>query len=120
VLFWAIVHWLLNAFAFWLAFRALGIETPYTAALFVQGIIVAFVSIPSTPGFAGVFEAGGKVGLAAYGISAAASAAWALTFHVVSYIPITLIGAWYLTRAGITYGEIRSIDGQGVPDGAAP
>lgn len=120
VLFWAVLHWMINAFAFWLAFRALGIYAPYSAALFVQGIIVAFVSIPSTPGFAGVFEAGGKVGLAAYGIPASAAAAWALTFHVVSYIPITLIGAWYLTRAGITYGEIRAIDGAGAPAGAGP
>jgi glycosyltransferase 2 family protein len=120
VLFWAVLHWMINAFAFWLAFRALRIDAPYTAALFVQGIIVAFVSIPSTPGFAGLFESGGRVGMAAFGIPASAAAAWALTFHVVSYIPITLIGAWYLTRAGITYGEIRAIDGESAQAGAAP
>jgi glycosyltransferase 2 family protein len=120
VLFWAVLHWLINAFAFWLAFRALRINAPFSAALFVQGIVVLFVSIPSTPGFVGLFESGGRVGLAAFGIPASAAAAWALTFHVVSYIPITLIGAWYLTRAGITYGEIRSIDGQSTPAGAAP
>ena len=119
VLFWAVLHWMINAFAFWLAFRALRIDAPYTAALFVQGIIVAFVSIPSTPGFAGLFESGGRVGMAAFGIPASAAAAWALTFHVVSYIPITLIGAWYLTRAGITYGEIRAIDGESAEAGAA-
>lgn len=108
VLFWAVLMWVLNALAFWLAFRALHIATPFSAALFVQGIIVAFVSIPSTPGFAGLFESGARVGLAAYGIAASAAATWAIAFHVVSYIPITLIGAWYLTRAGITYGEIRA------------
>lgn len=112
VLFWAVVHWMINALAFWLAFRALHIDAPYSAALFVQGVIVAFVSIPSTPGFAGLFESGGRVGMAAFGIPASAAAAWALTFHVVSYIPITLIGAWYLTRAGISYGDIRAIDGE--------
>jgi len=120
VLFWALVMWLLNAFAFWLAFLALHIAAPFSAALFVQGIIVAFVSIPSTPGFAGVFEAGGKVGLAAYNVSAGAAASWAIAFHVVSYIPITVIGAWYLTRAGITYGEIRAAGEQGhAPDTVA-
>ncbi len=108
VLFWAVVMWLLNAFAFWLAFRALHIGAPFSAALFAQGVIVAFVSVPSTPGFAGVFELGGRIGLAAYGIAASAAAAWSLTFHIVSYIPITLIGLWYLSRAGLTYGEIRA------------
>ncbi len=121
VLWWAVLHWLLNGFAFWLAFRAMHIDAPFSAALFVQGIIVAFVSIPSTPGFAGVFEAGGSLGLAAYGIAPSAAVAWAIAFHVVSYIPITVIGAWYLTRAGITYGEIRQA-GEGRPGtaGTAP
>jgi glycosyltransferase 2 family protein len=116
VLWWAVLHWLLNAFAFWLAFRALHIDAPFSAALFAQGVIVAFVSVPSTPGFAGVFELGGRVGLAAYGVAASAAAAWSLTFHIVSYIPITLIGLWYLSRAGITYGEIRAV---GEPGAAA-
>ncbi len=113
VLFWAVVMWLLNAFAFWLAFRALHIDAPFSAALFAQGVIVAFVSVPSTPGFAGVFELGGRIGLAAYGVAASAAAAWSLTFHIVSYIPITLLGLWYLSRTGITYGEIRAAGEQG-------
>lgn len=113
VLFWAVVMWLLNAFAFWLAFRALHINATFSAALFAQGVIVAFVSVPSTPGFAGVFELGGRIGLAAFGITASAAAAWSLTFHIVSYIPITLFGLWYLSRAGITYGEIRAASEQG-------
>jgi uncharacterized protein (TIRG00374 family) len=116
VLFWAVVMWLLNALAFWIAFRALHIDAPFSAALFAQGVIVALVSVPSTPGFAGVFEFGGRVGLAAYAIPATAAAAWAITFHVVSYIPITLIGLWYLSRAGISYTDIRKA-GERQPDG---
>lgn len=119
VLWWAVLHWLLNAFAFWLAFKAVHVDVPLSAALFVQGVIVVFVSIPSTPGFAGVFEAGAKMGLSVYGVGAAAAATWALLFHVVSYIPITLMGAWYLTRAGITYGEIQAAaERDGAPRGA--
>ena len=57
VLFWTILHWLCNALAFWLGFKAVGIATPFSAALFVQGIIAIGVAIPSAPGFFGVFEA---------------------------------------------------------------
>lgn len=109
VLVWALIHWMLNAFAFWLAFKAVHIAVPITAALFVQGVVVFFVSLPSTPGFVGVFESGAKAGLLVYGIGAGAAATWALTFHFVSYIPITVIGLWYLSRAGMTYGEIRHV-----------
>lgn len=118
VLFWAVLHWLLNAFAFWLAFRALHIDAPFSAALFAQGVITAFVSIPSTPGFVGLFELGGRVGLAAFGVAGSAAATWALTFHAVSYVPITLLGLWYLSRAGFTVGEIRAAgEQQAAPDG---
>ena len=120
VLFWAVLHWLLNAFAFWLAFRALHIDAPFAAALFAQGVIVGFVAIPSTPGFAGLFELGGRIGLAAYGIAAGAAATWAITFHAVSYVPITLFGLWYLSRAGLTVGEIRAAgEQQAAPDGTS-
>ncbi len=109
VLWWALLHWMLNAFAFWLAFKAVHVDVPLSAALFVQGVVVLFVSLPSTPGFVGVFESGAKAGLLVYGIGASAAATWALTFHFVSFIPITVIGLWYFGRAGITYSEIRAV-----------
>ena len=31
---------------------------------------------------------------------------WAMVFHLLSYIPITLFGAYYFARAGITMDEI--------------
>src|SRR5437762_9437209 len=39
VFWWALLHWLLNAFAFWIAFVAVGIHAPFGMALFTQGII---------------------------------------------------------------------------------
>jgi len=32
--------------------------------------------------------------------------AWAITYHALSFIPITLIGAWYFVRAGLSIGEL--------------
>src|SRR5438094_8654087 len=48
---WALLHWLLNAFAFWIGFSAVGIHAPFATALFTQGIIAIGVAIPSSPGF---------------------------------------------------------------------
>lgn len=101
VFFWALLHWLCNAFAFWLGFRALGIEAPLTAALFLQGIIAIGVAIPSSPGFFGFFEGAAKVGLGLYGVSETQAVSFGLGFHILSYIPITVIGAWYLTRLNL-------------------
>jgi uncharacterized protein (TIRG00374 family) len=105
---WAMVHWLVNALAFWFGFRALGIVAPFTAALFVQGIIVIGVSVPSSPGFVGVFETMAKLALPVYGVSESQAVTWAIGFHVLSYIPITVIGAWYFLRMGLHFGDVEA------------
>ena len=46
---WTLAHWLLQAFAFWLGFLAVGIEAPLSAALLVQGVIAIGVALPSAP-----------------------------------------------------------------------
>ena len=107
---WTLVHWLLNAFAFWIAFKAVGITAPYSAALFLQGIIAIGVAAPQAPGFFGVFEVLGKEGLKLYGVSPDAAVTWAIGFHALSYVPITVIGAWYFVRAGLSLDEIGSVE----------
>jgi len=106
VLAWTIAHWLVNALAFWLAFRAVGIGAPFSAALFLQGIIAIGVAVPQAPGFFGAFEGFGKVGLGVYGVPADQAVTWAIGFHFLSYVPITVIGAWYFVRAGLSMGDL--------------
>jgi glycosyltransferase 2 family protein len=106
VLFWTFLHWLVQPLAFWLGFRAFGIDVPWAATLFVQGVIVIAVALPSTPGFVGLFEGGAVASLAVYGVSSTAAGTWALVFHLISFIPITLFGVYYFARAGITMRDI--------------
>ena len=47
VLWWTLAHWLLNALAFWVGFRAAGMDLPFSAALFLQGIIAIGVAVPA-------------------------------------------------------------------------
>ena len=107
VVFWTVLHWLCNAFAFWLGFKALGITAPFSAALLLQGLIAIGVAAPSSPGFFGVFEGFATVGLVIYGVASERAVAWALGFHVLSYIPITVMGGWYLTRMKLHFADFR-------------
>ncbi|HEV8496289.1 MAG TPA: lysylphosphatidylglycerol synthase transmembrane domain-containing protein [Gemmatimonadaceae bacterium] len=108
VFWWTLLHWLLQPLAFWLGFKALGIDVSWSATLFVQGLIVIGVSLPSAPGFFGLFESAAVISLGLYGIGESAAIAWALVFHVVTFIPITLMGAYYFAKLGLTMGEIGS------------
>ena len=108
VLAWTVAHWLLNALGFWLGFKAVGVSLPFSAALFLQTLIAIGVALPSAPGFFGVFEKFATVGLGIYGVSATQATSWAIGFHILSFIPITLIGMWYFARLGLHMKEINT------------
>ena len=110
VFFWTVLHWLCNAFAFWLGFQAMHLSAPFSAGLLIQGLIAIGVSVPSTPGFFGPFEFFGKAGLAVYGVGSASAVGWVLGFHVLSFIPITIMGAWYLTRMKLHLRDFRGAE----------
>lgn len=117
VAWWTFLHWVCNAFAFWLGFKALGIEAPFSAAFFLQGVIAIGVALPSSPGFFGLFEAAGKAGLALYGVATSAAVSWAIGFHILSFIPITVLGAWYFTRMHL---HVRDLAGSATAKATAP
>jgi uncharacterized protein (TIRG00374 family) len=103
---WTLAHWLVHALALWLGFRAVGIGVPFTAALFVQGLLSLAASLPSAPGFFGLFESAAKIGLAVYGVDQTLAVSWALGYHILTFIPITVIGAVYFVRLGVRMGDV--------------
>lgn len=107
VLWWAVLHWGVQALSVYLGFRAVGIDVPFSAALFLQGIQAISVAVPSSPGFFGVFEAAALVGLGVYGVPKGLAISWALGFHILTFIPITVIGAVYFARLGLSVGSIQ-------------
>lgn len=108
VLFWAVLHWLVHALALWIGFRAVGLDAPFSAALFLQGVLGFAVALPSSPGYVGVFELAAVAGLGVYGVSENVAFSWALGYHVLSFIPITAIGIVYLLRLGIGLSDITA------------
>lgn len=106
ILAWAFALWLVNALAFWLAFLAVGIDVPFTAALFVQGLVAIAVAAPSAPGFFGVFEVSAVAGLALYGVPGDLAVSWALGFHILTFLPITLIGLFYFGQIGLHFRDL--------------
>ncbi len=107
VFWWALLHWLVHALALWIGFKAVGLDAPFSAALFLQGALGLAVSVPSSPGFVGVFEAAAVVGLSVYGVSESLAFSWAIAFHLLTFIPITVFGVMYLARLGVGITDIR-------------
>lgn len=107
VIGWSLVLWLVNAAAFALCFRAFHLPVPAEGALLLQGLIGFGVAIPAAPGFWGVFEYCTRLTLQFYGIGATLALAYAFTFHLAGFIPITLLGLDALSRAHLHLGDLR-------------
>lgn len=108
VLWWALAHWLVHALGLYIGFVAVGIDVPFTAALFLQGVLGIGVAVPSSPGFFGVFELAATIGLAVYGVPASLAVSFALVYHLLTFIPITVMGGVYFTRVGLS---IKAVTG---------
>jgi uncharacterized membrane protein YbhN (UPF0104 family) len=107
VILWSLVLWLVNALAFYLGFAAFEIPVSFSGGLLMQGLLVLGISVPSTPGFFGPFEAVIVAVLALYGVPGSLAFSYAIAFHLTTLLPITLLGLWSLTRTPEGFSVLR-------------
>jgi uncharacterized protein (TIRG00374 family) len=69
-----------------------GINLTYLEMTAMLVIICFFISLPSVPGWWGLWEAGGVFALSLFGISAKDAAGFTLANHAIQVIPVILIG----------------------------
>jgi uncharacterized protein (TIRG00374 family) len=107
-LLWSAAVWLCIAASVWIGLLAFGIREPgFIGAMFVQAVIGFAVAIPSSPGFFGPFEAAAMVALGAYGVDSVRIVSFATGYHILTFIPVTVLGIWYLYRLGIRWSEVE-------------
>ena len=113
---WSLVFWLWHSASFWLGFRAFGIDAGYAEALFLNGITALAVALPSAPGFFGPFEAAVRVALVeVLGVGENPALAFAVGYHITTFIPVTVIGLWYFWRGGFSFREVGPARKSGGP-----
>jgi len=110
-LLWSLLFWLWHSWAFWLGFKAFGIEADFVAALFLNAVLAFFVAVPSSPGFFGTFHAGAVVGLTVYGVPEDQILSFAFGQHLGGFIPVTLIGLWYAGGLGLSLKQVGKSEG---------
>jgi len=105
VFFTSVIIWLLETGKYWFVMHAFDFSVSFFALMLMNGIVNLATTIPSAPGYIGTFDAPGIAVLGAYGVDQATAAGYTLTLHVALWLPITLLGAYYLTREGIKWSD---------------
>jgi uncharacterized membrane protein YbhN (UPF0104 family) len=102
----SVVDWILEASMVVLCARAIALPIPVPLAFVVLLGINAAMLLPSMPASAGAFEAGATLVLVLAGIPKPAAVAFALLYHLVQVIPVTLAGLLVSLRVGFTLGGL--------------
>lgn len=105
LLAWTAATWVVPALAAWTMLLAMNIHVPFIAGWTVMTFVGLGVSIPSAPGYIGVFHTAAVLALTIFGVSDSLGAGYALVFHASQFVPVTLIGWAFLLREHVSLGE---------------
>jgi hypothetical protein len=106
------VIWLLEIGTYWFVMRAFPFEVSFFALMLMNGIVNLATTIPSAPGYVGTFDATGIALLMAYQVPKGLATGYTLVLHAALWVPITLLGAFYMARNGIRWSEGKVTDYQ--------
>jgi glycosyltransferase 2 family protein len=122
VFFTSVLIWLLETVKYWFVMHAFSFTVSFFALMLLNGIANLATTIPSAPGYIGTWEAVTKAVLVAYGVPGAEALGYAVVLHVALWLPITLLGAYFMTREGIKWsdnlrGEVKTSSEPGTGTG---
>ena len=101
----SVIIWLLETGKYWFVMHAFDFSVSFFALMLMNGIVNLATTIPSAPGYIGTFDAPGIAVLTAFGVDQANAAGYTLVLHVALWLPITLLGGYYLAREGIKWSD---------------
>jgi uncharacterized membrane protein YbhN (UPF0104 family) len=106
IFFTTVIIWLLETGKYWFVMHAFPeIHVSFFALMLMNGIVNLATTIPSAPGYIGTFDAPGIAVLTSYGVEQSVAAGYTLVLHVALWLPITLLGAYYLAHEGIRWSD---------------
>lgn len=111
---WSMIIWGLGGVLFnYLSMRAFGLHNAVdgnalAAAAFVQVVLALGATVPSSPGYVGVYHAGVILALSVFGVPQADALAFALVSHAANFGLLIIIGAACLWREGLSLAELTS------------
>lgn len=101
----SVVIWLFETGKYWFVMHAFPFQVDFFTLMLMNGIVNLATTLPAAPGYIGTFDAPGIAVLAAAGVDKSIAAGYTLVLHVALWLPITALGAYYMAREGIKWGE---------------
>lgn len=108
IFFTSLLIWLLETLKYWFVMHAFPFEVSFFALMLMNGIVNLATTLPSAPGYIGTFDLPGiKILNELYRVPAAVATAYTLVLHAALWLPITLLGGYYMLREGLRWADFE-------------
>lgn len=104
----ALLTWLIQGAMLILIERAFDVRMSLAASFFVLVAINLAISLPSAPSNIGTFEFAAVLALTWLGLGKATALGIGFYFHILTVIPVTLLGLYYYYRWGIRLTDLEA------------
>lgn len=101
----SVVIWLLETGKYWFVMHAFPFEVSFFTLMLMNGVVNLATTLPAAPGYVGTFDAPGIAVLVGYKVPQAIATGYTIVLHIALWVPITLLGAYYMTREGIRWSS---------------
>jgi len=114
-LLWSFPLWLTIAAGLWAGATAFQLDIPFTGMFPIIALLAIGVAVP-TPGAVGGFHAAFRYGTTVlFGAPDAAAVGAAIVLHLISVVPVLLLGLVFAAQAGMSMQGIRRLAAQAEP-----
>ena len=109
IFFTSVLIWLLETVKYWFVMHAFDFEVSFFALMLMNGVVNLATTLPSAPGYVGTFDEPGIEILKLYGVEGNVAAAYTLILHAALWLPITLLGIFFMFREGLSWSELSRV-----------
>jgi len=106
IFFTSILIWLLETVKYWFVMHAFQMDLSFFTLMLMNGIVNLSTTLPAAPGYIGTFDAPGIAVLVAFNVARELATAYTLVLHAALWLPITLLGFYYMIREGLHWSDM--------------
>ncbi len=103
------VIWLLETVKYWFVMHAFNFTVSFFALMLMNGVVNLATTLPSAPGYIGTFDGPGIQVLKVFQVDPLVATGYTLVLHAALWLPITLLGFWYMMQESMSWGEFTNV-----------
>ena len=116
IFFTSVIIWLFETVKYWFVMQAFDfgdVAVPFFGLMLMNGVVNLATTLPTAPGYVGTFDGPGIAVLVAYGVAQPLATAYTLVLHIALWLPVTVLGGWYMLREGLSWSDMTKASSLG-------